>query len=331
MVLSLINPDQVLQPSNPQQNNTNLGVVRGILVQQSSAQRNTLNNSVNNIRSKVLSGMDGMMNTSRFLVNITAPKCFGQDSTAISDSEAAAADTASASQPGFSKNNLPFLCHSVNVPGMQIDTQDVHPYGYGYRSKMPTGQTFPDVTCTFYGDSRLLSKNFFTKWLQYIVNFNGDTAMNGIATINDGGPFEIYYKDDYSTIVEITLFDLRSESVATYKLNGAYPIAISDVTLAWENSDQLYQFQVTFAYDYWTSTFSKENAIESGQERNMNAFVGGITVGASVDGRNYTPNYSGVYDSSAPQYMPSYTYYGTSNIVDTLAANTLMTLLNSIR
>ena len=191
---------------------------------------------------------------------------------------------------------------------------------------MPTGQNFPDVTCTFYGDSRLLVQNFFTKWLQSIVNFNGASPMNGTTTVNGASPFEIYYKDGdkgYQTTIDITVFDVRSETVATYKLHNAFPVTVSDVSLAWENSDQIYQLTVTFSYDYWTSTFTKENSIESDQERNINTLVSALTIGGGVEARTYQPSLPPVYGTA-----PTYSYYNISNIVDTLATNTLLALLN---
>jgi hypothetical protein len=323
---TFLGPNQILSDTEPRQ--TNLDVVKRITVQQSRAERSQLNNSIQKLKSNVLSSMQGISSTSRFLVTITAPNCFnsaGGEQVAATDSEQAEVLGDSA-QSGFSRVYLPFLCSSVNLPGFNVDTQDIYHYGYGYRSKMPSGQIFPDVTCTFYGDSRLLSKNFFTKWLQSIVNFNGAAPMNGTTTSNGAAPFEIYYKEGergYQTTIDITLFDVRSETVATYKLHNAFPVSVSDVSLAWENSDQIYQFTVTFSYDFWTSTFTKENSIENDQERNINTLVGALTIGAGVEDRTYRPNLPPVYGTA-----PTYSYYNISNIVDTLAANTLLALLN---
>lgn len=319
--------------SDPQQNNTNLGVVRRILVQRNSAERSSLNNSINKIRSNVISGMAGMMNTSRFLVTITPPKAFGEDTVAQTDSEQAETLGTNA-QAGFSRTQLPFLCSAVNIPGLTIDTADNYPYGYGYRTRMPTGQTFPEVTCTFYGDSQLLSKNFFTKWMQSIVNFNGDAAMNGSTKVNNAAPFELYYKDSYQTTINITMFDVKAETIVTYTLHNAFPVTIGDVAVAWENSDQLYTFTVSFSYDFWTSTFTKENMIDVEQERNINALTNALTIGAGVDGRTYNPNYSGVAETDGGQYLPFYPgVYSSGNlsrIVDVLSVNTLLTILNAL-
>jgi hypothetical protein len=329
----LIPDTQTPTLSDPQQNQTNLGVVKGILIQRNTAERSGLNNSINKLRSEVLSGMAGMMNTSRFLVTITAPKAFGEDTTAQTDSEKAETIGTNA-QAGFSRTQLPFLCNAVNIPGLTIDTVDNLPYGYGYKSRMPVGQTFPEVTCTFYGDSQLLSKNFFTKWMQSIVNFNGDAAMNGTTKVNNAAPFEIYYKDSYQTTIEITMFDVKSEGIVTYKLHNAFPVTIGDVAVAWENSDQLYTFTVSFSYDFWTSTFTKENTIDTEQERNINNLANSLTIGAGVDGRNYQPNFGGVAEVDGRNYQPNYPgVYSSgsiSNIVDTLSVNTLLNILNSL-
>lgn len=329
----LISDNQTGTLSDPQQNKTNLGVVRGILVQSNSAERSSLNNSINKIRSNVLSGMAGMMNTSRFLVTITPPKCFGEDAVAQTDSEQSEVLGDNA-QAGFSRTQLPFLCNAVNIPGLTIDTIDNMPYGYGYKTRMPSGQTFPEVTCTFYGDSQLLSKNFFTKWMQGVVNFNGDSAMNGATKVNSAAPFEIYYKDNYQTVINITMFDIKSESIVTYTLHNAFPVTIGDVSVAWENSDQLYTFTVSFSYDFWTSTFTKENAIDTTQERNINALANSLTIGAGVDGRNYQPNFGGVAEVDGRNYQPFYPgVYASgsiSNIVDILSVNTLLNILSSL-
>jgi len=323
---TFLGPNQILTDTQPRQ--TNLDVVRRIVVQRDAAERSQLNNSIQKLKSNVLSSMQGISSTSRFLVTITPPNCFNSaisEQVAQTDSEQDEVIGDSA-QSGFSRVYLPFLCSAVNLPGLTLDTQDIYHYGYGYRSKMPTGQNFPDVTCTFYGDSRLLTQNFFTKWMQSVVNFNGSAPMNGTTTVNGASPFEIYYKEGekgYQTTIDVTVFDVRSEAMTTYKLHNAFPVSVSDVSLAWENTDQVYQFTVTFSYDYWTSTFTKENSIENDQERNINTLVSALTVGAGVEDRTYQPTLPPIYGTG-----PSYSYYSISNIVDTLAANTLLALLN---
>ena len=39
--------------------------------------------------------------------------------------------------------------------------------------------------------------------------------------------------------------------IATYKFIGMYPTIVSDIQVAWEATDQIEEFGVVFAYDYW--------------------------------------------------------------------------------
>ena len=47
--------------------------------------------------------------------------------------------------------------------------------------------------------------------------------------------------------------DGQPSAIATYKLINAFPVSVSQISLAYDNNDSYEEFDVEFAYSYFTT------------------------------------------------------------------------------
>ena len=138
-----------------------------------------------------------------------------------------------------SVNNITTLfCESVNLPGLNINTQPHIIFGEG--REMPYGRMFDPVTLSFYVDSDLQIKQAFETWMNMVVNKDS-------RVIN-------YYRDYISQII-INVYNVDDSNPYSVTLHEAYPKTMNAVQLSAESKD-IMRLSVTFAYKYWSSSSS---------------------------------------------------------------------------
>jgi hypothetical protein len=181
---------------------------------------------------KILStvnGINGVARPNHFYVTITPPKSMQAPSVSGSNITI--------------PSQIPFLVESAQLPGVMIATSSIRRYGYGPEEKKPYGATFVDVNMTFVGDGDYNVHRFFYAWLNRVVIFaKGPTEKNA---------FEVSYKSDYATDIQITTLDETGRTVTVVTLVGAYPIFLGDVGLNWSDTDSYVRIPVGFTYQYW--------------------------------------------------------------------------------
>jgi hypothetical protein len=91
---------------------------------------------------------------------------------------------------------------------------------------------------------------YFHHWSQKIIN-HGAPDSGQFNEVNGRYPYEIGYKDEYSTRIVIRHYSNESFDNKYYEiiLERAFPIVIGDVELAWENNDTYLTLPVSFSYD----------------------------------------------------------------------------------
>lgn len=152
---------------------------------------------------------------------------------------------------------MSLLCHQTNLPGVSFGTSETRRYGYGPTEKKPTFPIFTDLSMTFIGDGRGVVHKMFYNWMNTMVRFDSPTAaawgpaMYGSPLNNTSLPYEVAYKDNYSTTITITAIDRSSQEIIIVDLLEAYPIALGDISLSWADTDSLMNIPVTFTFMNW--------------------------------------------------------------------------------
>lgn len=148
-------------------------------------------------------------------------------------------------------------CQSVHLP--EIDFQVIPYYqkviGPGEQRVMGFNQ-YKTIPMQFIVDKELKIRQFFENWMQYIVNY-GD--FNNYAAIQGNQlPYEMSYKNEYATTIDIKVYPggLSSDGqtndnskVKLYKLYNAYPVNMGNVILDWGGGEGSMILPMGFNYD----------------------------------------------------------------------------------
>ena len=266
-------------------NNRDKTAVAGALITQLGGVLNSFNNrnprsSEGFDLSRFISNtakLSGMVNPSHFLVYITPPKWLRASNNKSTSTVTAIQDTRSITDFG---RVLPFLCHNATLPGITMQTASIPHYGYGVSQERPLRPVFENAAMSFYMDNTSVALDFFTKWIQKIVNFDPDAT--GPKTTDGAFYGEVSYMDEYATTIDIYVFDAASARVLNVKLLEAYPKNIGAVRLDWGLGDQLASLDVSFAYTTWTSNYLTPATLDRNGLRNLSLGSALIRIGTAA-------------------------------------------------
>lgn len=152
---------------------------------------------------------------------------------------------------------LTYRNDSFTTPGLGISTTDIRRYGYGPTEKKPNGVVFQDVTFNYILDTAYNQHRFFYNWLDLIVSHSpGAPSNGGLSNFKGMYSYEVGYKKDYASTIEIYTFDDRFDNASgdgrnVVTLNQAFPTFIGDIQYNWSGVDSLIRLPVTFTYQYW--------------------------------------------------------------------------------
>lgn len=135
---------------------------------------------------------------------------------------------------------LTYLCHSAELPGESLAT--VSQKIYGVVEKFPIMAAYNDITLSFYTYGlgvEMVRKTFMT----WIATITGRGEIIGLTT-----NYNVAYKDDFVCNPVITHYSSDGSKILDCTLFNAFPIAISQIPLAWSAENQAISFNVTFAY-----------------------------------------------------------------------------------
>jgi len=133
---------------------------------------------------------------------------------------------------------LPFMAKAAQIPASTIGTIEV-PY-FGRKIKIAGDRTFAEWTVTIVNDEDFLIRNSMEEWMQSINSHLGNVRKFGAAS-------PLLYKQN----AQVVQYSKTGLPVRQYTFNGMWPTEVSTIDLAWESTDAIEEFTVTFNYDYW--------------------------------------------------------------------------------
>ena len=147
-----------------------------------------------------------------------------------------------------------YMCNSAALPGVQMLTSDYKRQGFGTFDRRPFGVQITDIPLTFFVDNQGNLMNFFHEWMDNIVHYHEGGSSAGEHAVKGGyQKFEVGYRTDYITSIEIYCFNQNSDAIMKYTLYEAFPIQMGDITIAWAETDSFSILPVQFTfrtYDY---------------------------------------------------------------------------------
>jgi|694.fasta_scaffold00052_4 hypothetical protein len=187
----------------------------------------------------------GLMKSSHFAVSITVPTD-ANNRTTIPGSFA--------SSQAMKKYIM--FCDSTNLPGTSLGTVDVSAYGETRES--PTQRIYDPVNLTFYVDNDMNIKKFFDSWINSIIN---PITRN-----------HAYYKN-YTTLVDIIVYDSEHNEKYKVTLHEAFPKSVSDIQLSY-TGDGVMKLSVSMQYRYYTVfNYETNDVIESADNTKISNFL----------------------------------------------------------
>lgn len=150
--------------------------------------------------------------------------------------------------------NQIYTIEATNLPGVSLATDEVRRYGIGNFEKKPYVPIFADVNIRVHVDSKGTIYDFFQSWMKLIINYDVRKGFNTTETSvgrNKQQPYELSYKEDYQTDIEIICFDPMGKESIKINLVEAYPIFIGDIPLSWDNVNTVIKLPVTLTFRDW--------------------------------------------------------------------------------
>lgn len=151
--------------------------------------------------------------------------------------------------PGLG-NKLQLTARAASLPSSVIDPIDV-PY-FGRKIKVFGNRNFEDWEITIMNDNDFLVRNAFEAWHNLINTIVSNRLDPAVSDVNPA------LGNSYKSIGLVTQFDpigpgdIDGEgAIKSYMFDGLWPVAVSDIPLDWDAQNQIEQFSVRFAYDWY--------------------------------------------------------------------------------
>jgi len=133
---------------------------------------------------------------------------------------------------------VPFMVKAAQIPASTLGMIEV-PY-FGRKIKIAGDRTFAEWTVTVINDEDFLIRNAMEQWMNTINSHAGNIREFGSAS-------PLLYKSN----AQITQFSKTGVPIREYTFNGMFPVEVSPIEMAWETTDAIEEFTVTFQYDFW--------------------------------------------------------------------------------
>jgi len=142
--------------------------------------------AISKFRSEIDTG--GVLRTNKFIVEFVPPASIGGANQSKQDM-------------------LSLRCESVQWPGVSFMTLDSPPRaGYGATELIPYAPIFEDVTLNFRIEKNAKTHKFFFDWMNSIINLRSEGQTNLKGSEGKSPAFEVGYKNNYVTNLNITMF-----------------------------------------------------------------------------------------------------------------------------
>lgn len=133
---------------------------------------------------------------------------------------------------------LSLQCESTELPGRTLQTADVKIYGPTF--KVPYQTQYQDIAFTFLCSNEFYERKLFDRWLEAIMPSDTNNLRFPKGDGNNGGT-------RYMTNIKIIQYDEFIKQIYAVELIDAFPIGVSNQTLAW-SEDGFHRCTVQFAY-----------------------------------------------------------------------------------
>jgi hypothetical protein len=130
-----------------------------------------------------------------------------------------------------------FVCRAAEIPESTVGEIEI-PY-FGRKIKVAGDRSFSDWSVTVMNDEDFAVRGMLEAWSNAINRM--------VANVRDPNLAAEQYKAD----IEIVQYGKAGEVLRSYMLVGAFPTQLSGISLSWDTTNNIEEFNCNFAYDYW--------------------------------------------------------------------------------
>lgn len=209
------------------------------------------------------------------------------------------------------ERELRVRAESVDIPGRNFIVADHKFTNIGPVNRIPTMQTYTDVTVSFILSEDMREKEYFEQWQEKIMNTgvyeqsaeqynmglmqadNGDLDFTQFSGNENYTNTQFMYKyfDTYIGTVDIRQYGAGGRLASIHTLQEAYPISIAPISMSW-GEENVARLQVTFAYKNYKAVFNRASQPGLGAGFYFNIGKGGTNFGFKLPGQGGSVSYS---------------------------------------
>lgn len=134
---------------------------------------------------------------------------------------------------------VPFMVKAAQLPASTVSQIEV-PY-FGRRIKVAGTRTYENWSVTVINDEDFKIRRAIETWSRRV-----NTYIGNLRDFGTSAPAE------YKSRAEVIQYGQTGNILRTYQFEGIFPLNIGAIELNWESGDQVEEFTVEFAVDYWT-------------------------------------------------------------------------------
>ena len=135
-------------------------------------------------------------------------------------------------------SDVHLYCNVSEIPPLTLTP--IERQYFGRTVKIPGDLVFADLTTTIINTEKYNVRNELEKWMEVV---NGTVSNTGEADVNFG-----------TGTAELTHYQKDCTGTMTYKFHEIWPTTISEIALSYDTASDIEQFDVTWAYNYYTQT-----------------------------------------------------------------------------
>lgn len=144
-----------------------------------------------------------------------------------------------------------FRIDQIRAPGISMVSADVSRYGAGPTQKQPFNAQFNEISFSVLCDNQATVWQYWYNWIRSIYEFNG-SENSGFGDFSRFPSYLSEYKSNYSTVMQIVMYDTEGNTVQRINLYEAFPTSIRDVPLSWGDEGDMVKINVAISFTDYT-------------------------------------------------------------------------------
>lgn len=141
------------------------------------------------------------------------------------------------SDPNLATNEGTFLIKASQLPASNVGLIEV-PFR-GRKLKVSGDRSFDDWTVQVTNDVSFGLRKAFEEWSERIQNHNYALGSNNL--------------NDYFATAIVRQLDRDGQQLRAYRFEGIWPQTVDAIDLAFDSTDEVEEYGVTFAVQYWSA------------------------------------------------------------------------------